>query len=96
MKKGTIDKLCAAINEARRVVYPQKGYLMFSDIRGDGMRRRRVYEIMNEGGGVVAVHNGSYRQTAKNLREVLTYAQKPRIVCVPRKPNDYSYLDHCY
>lgn len=71
MKKGTIDKLCEAINKARRVTYPQKGYLMFSDIRGDGMRRRRVYMITGEAGGVTAIHNGSYRQTAKNLREVL-------------------------
>jgi hypothetical protein len=71
MTKGTIDKLCAAINEARRVTYPQKGYLMFSDIRGDGMRRRRVYMVTNDNGGVTAIHNGSYRQTAKNLREVL-------------------------
>jgi hypothetical protein len=71
MKKGTIDKLCAAINDARRVTYPQKGYLMFSDIRGDGMRRRRVYMVTNDNGGVTAIHNGSYRQTAKNLREVL-------------------------
>ena len=71
MKKGTIDKLCDAINKARRVTYPQKGYLMFSDIRGDGMRRRRVYMITSDNGGVTAIHNGSYRQTANNLREVL-------------------------
>jgi len=71
MKNGTIDKLCAAINEARRVVYPQKGYLYFANIKGDGTRRRRVYMITNEAGGVTAIHNGSYRQTAKNLREVL-------------------------
>lgn len=72
MKNGAIDKLCEAINKARGVTYPQKGFLMFSDIRGDGMRRRRVYAVMNDGGGVCAVYNGSYRQTAKNLREILT------------------------
>jgi hypothetical protein len=44
---------------------------MFSDIRGDGMRRRRVYMIVNDAGGVTAIHNGSYRQTAQNLRDVL-------------------------
>lgn len=72
MKKGTIDKLCEAINKARRVTYPQKGYLMFSDIRGDGMRRRRVYMITGESGGVTAIYNGGYRKTAQNLREVLS------------------------
>jgi hypothetical protein len=71
MKKGTIDKLCEAINKARRVTYPQKGYLLFQDIRGDGMRRRRVYMITSDGGGVTAIHNGSYRKTAQNLRDVL-------------------------
>jgi hypothetical protein len=72
MKNGTIDKLCEAINKARGVTYPQKGYLMFSDIRGDGTKRRRlVYSVMNDGGGICAVYNGSYRQTAKNLRQVL-------------------------
>jgi hypothetical protein len=72
MKKGTIDKLCEAINQARRVTYPQRGYLYFANIKGDGIsRRRRVYMITSDGGGVTAMHNGSYRQTAKNLREVL-------------------------
>ena len=72
MAKTVIQTLCDQINEARRVKYPQKGYLMFSDIKGDGQNRKRVYAVLNDGGGVVAVHNGSYRQTAKNLREVLT------------------------
>jgi hypothetical protein len=72
MKKGTIDKLCEAINEARRVTYPQKGYLYFANIKGDGInRRRRVYMITGEAGGVTAIHNGSYRKTAQNLRDVL-------------------------
>lgn len=72
MKKCTIDKLCEAINKARRVTYPQRGYLMFADIRGEGLRRRRVYVVINDGGGVTAVHNGaSYQKTAENLREVL-------------------------
>lgn len=71
MAKTVIQTLCDEINKARRVVYPQRGYLMFADIKGDGRNRKRVYMIMKEGGGVTAMHNGSYRQTAKNLREVL-------------------------
>jgi len=72
MRKTTIDKLCEAINEARRVTYPQRSYLMFADIRGDGRLIRRVYCITSDGGGVSAMHNGAtYRATAKNLREQL-------------------------
>ena len=72
-RKTTISKLCEAINAARRVEYQQRGYLMFSDIRGDGQNHKRVYAVINDAGGVCAVHNGNtYMQTAKNLREVLT------------------------
>lgn len=72
MKKTIISKLCEQINEARRVSYPNKGYLYFADIRGDGANQKRVYRIVNDGGGVTAIHNGkTYRETAKNLREIL-------------------------
>lgn len=72
MKNTVISKLCDQINTVRRVSYPNKGYLYFADIRGDGPRKRRVYCIANDSGGVTAVHNGiTHRQTAKNLREVL-------------------------
>ncbi len=72
MRKSTIDKLCEAINNARRVSYPDIGCLYFADIKGDGQNRRKVYIITNKNGGVTAVHNAStYRQTAQNLRVVL-------------------------
>ena len=72
MKNTVISKLCDQINTVRRVSYPAKGYLYFADIRGDGQNHKRVYCITSASGGVTAVHNGAtYRQTAKNLREVL-------------------------
>ena len=71
MAKTVIQTLCDEINKARRVKYPERGYLMFSDIKGDGRNRKRVYMVINDKGGVAAMHNGSYRQTAKNLRNVL-------------------------
>jgi hypothetical protein len=72
MKKTTIDKLCEELNKARRVQYPQRGYTYFADIKGDGRNIRRVYVITGDAGGVTTCHNGAtYRQTAKNLREVL-------------------------
>lgn len=73
MRKTTIDKLCKAINEANRLTYPMKGYTYFADIKGDGRNVRRVYVITGDAGGVTACHNGpTYRQTAENLREVLS------------------------
>ena len=49
-----------------------RGHIRFSDIRGDGSNRRKVYMITNDGGGVTAMYNGAtYRQTAANLRDVI-------------------------
>lgn len=73
MRKTTIDKLCDAINQASRVSYPMPGYLFFADVRGDGRRARRVYAVTHPSGSVTACHNGpTYKQTAANLREVLS------------------------
>jgi hypothetical protein len=72
MKRGKIDKLCEQINNARGVVYPQVGCLMYANIAGDGRRHRTVYQISNADGGVCPAHNScSPRVTASNLRGVL-------------------------
>jgi hypothetical protein len=72
MKRGTIDNLCEQINNARGVVYPQVGYLMYANIAGDGRRHRTVYAVINPDGGLCAVHNSySTRVTVSNLRRVL-------------------------
>lgn len=72
MRKTVIDKLCEAINKANRVTYPQKGYTYFADIKGDGQRKRRVYIVSGDNGGVTACYNGkTYRETAAKLRETL-------------------------
>jgi len=53
MRIGKIDRLCAAINARRELVYPSVGYLYYADIRGDGVRRRRtVWQIITPSGGV--------------------------------------------
>ena len=73
MKKSTIDKLCEAFNQKLRLEYPMRGHIRFSDIRGDGSNRRRVYMITSDGGGVTAMYNGAtYRETAANLRKVIS------------------------
>lgn len=76
MRQTTIDKLCKTLNEANRVAYPMRGYVYFADIKGDGRKRRRVYMVTSDGGGVTAIFNGAtYRQTAANLREKIELAQ---------------------
>lgn len=73
MRKTIIDTLCQAINKTNRVIYPNVGYLMFANIRGDGRNKRSVYCVSNKQGGVTSVHNGkTYRQTANNLRVKLS------------------------
>jgi hypothetical protein len=74
MRKTTIDKLCEAINNTQGIVYPNKGYFRFSDIKGDGQGKRKVYVITGDHGGVTACHNGAtYRQTAANLKSILEH-----------------------
>jgi hypothetical protein len=69
---STIVKLCHAINTARGLEYPAVGYLYFGDVKGDGHSRRRVWQVINRDGGIVATHNGkTYRETAANLRQIL-------------------------
>jgi hypothetical protein len=70
---STIDALCKAINDKQNIVYPNRGYFRFADIKGDGRNIRKVYVITNDNGGVTACYNGAtYRQTAANLRSILS------------------------
>lgn len=75
MRKTVIDKLLDEINKANGdCVYPQLGHLRYANITGDGRNYRTVYCIVNEGGGVRAVHNGrTDKETAANLRSILAY-----------------------
>lgn len=72
MRKGVIDKLCDEINALNgNCTYPQMGHLRYANIAGDGRNYRTVFAIINEGGGVRAVHNGrTDRATVKNLRSI--------------------------
>jgi hypothetical protein len=73
MRKTAIDKLIDKINKANKdCAYPQIGHMRYANITGDGRNYRTVYVIVNEGGGVRAVHNGrTDRETAANLRSIL-------------------------
>lgn len=75
MRKSKIDNLCDEINRLNgNATYPQMGYLYYADIRGDGHNIKKVYAIVNAGGGVTAVHNGATaQQTVKNLESIRDY-----------------------
>lgn len=70
MRKSTIDNLCDKLNHNRGLTYPSIGYVYFADIRGDGRRKRALWEIINSGGGVARsiINAPTYQQTAQNLR----------------------------
>lgn len=73
MKKGIIDQLCAHINAARGLKYPEKGYMQYSNIAGDGRSHRTVYVVTGDSGGLTACHNGATpNETARNLRFILS------------------------
>jgi hypothetical protein len=48
------EKLLKELNAARRLAYPDIGYLCYANIRGDGSRPgyKSIYRIVNAGGGV--------------------------------------------
>lgn len=48
------EKLLGQLNELRGKKYPDKGYMFYADVRGDGTGRKGCYTIINGDGGVVA------------------------------------------
>lgn len=46
------QKLVDAINTRKNLSYPQKGYMLFQDVKGDGRNIKSLYVITNENGGV--------------------------------------------
>ena len=54
IRSHPLTKACKALNAARGVVYPEKGYTYFADVRGDGTSRPSLWVIINEHGGVAS------------------------------------------
>lgn len=44
------QKLVDAINTRKNLSYPQKGYMLFQDVKGDGRNIKSLYVITNDGG----------------------------------------------
>lgn len=70
MARTETDKLLDKLNERRGVQYPQVGYLYFADIRGDGSNIKRVYQIINIGGGVSLAHDLNDRNPVKRCAKI--------------------------
>jgi hypothetical protein len=56
------EKLLNELNELRGLKYPEKGYLYFADIKGDGRNIKSVYICSNSQGG----HSVSYAGSSLN------------------------------
>jgi len=48
------EKLLNQLNQLRGKVYPDKGYMFWADVRGDGSGRKGCYTIINGDGGITS------------------------------------------
>lgn len=74
-----VTDACERYNKARKLKYHRGpnnarkpadiGYLMWADIRGDGSKRRGLYAIVNDGGGVTTsdLRGRTMRETIRNI-----------------------------
>lgn len=70
----TTEKLLNELNALCGKKYPDKGYCMFQDVRGDGRNIRSVYVIINDGGGVAysGLNDSSARKRCENIRNAIS------------------------
>lgn len=61
--KTTTDQLVSMLNATRGKKYPESGYIIFSDIRGDGRNIKSLWVYLPGGGVAYSEMNG------KNPRE---------------------------
>lgn len=81
MRKCKIDLLLEEINKLNGdCKYPQMGHLRYANIAGDGRNYRTVYTIINENGGVRAVHNGGTpKKTIAKLESIRDYFKNKEV-----------------
>jgi len=70
---STTKKLLAELNSAKGLSYPDIGYALYMDARGDGNYRPSVYIIINAGGGVTysSLNATSARARCENIRRAI-------------------------
>lgn len=69
----TTQRLIDQLNATKGLTYPDKGYILFADIRGDGSNRKSCYTVINCDGGLMAnALNGiSPRERCNALRDCI-------------------------
>lgn len=67
------QKLVDAINTRKNLSYPQKGYLLFQDVKGDGRNIKSLYVITGDNGGVSysELNASTPRKRCAKLRDFL-------------------------
>lgn len=73
MRKSKIDLAVDALNAKRGLTYPMIGHMRYANLWGEPRRRRSLYVIINEGGGVSysEFNARSPRKTLDKLRSEL-------------------------
>jgi hypothetical protein len=71
---NTTEKLLAEYNRIRGLTYGDIGYTYFADVTGDGRNIRKVYAIINKGGGVNVsdLHNANPKIRCSRIRAAIT------------------------
>jgi len=69
-----VERACQRLNKARGVKYPERGYIQWADIRGDGRNRRGLYVTINDQGGVTS--SGLRGKTMRETVAILDFAAK--------------------
>jgi hypothetical protein len=70
---NTTEKLLAEYNRIRGLTYGDIGYTYFADVTGDGQNIRKVYAIINKGGGVCVsgLHAADARLRCNRIRAAI-------------------------
>ena len=77
---STIAKLCHAINTARGIEYPAKGYLYLDDKKVEGFKNRQVLQVFDSNHVFRFYANGETNQeTAANLRSILQFIEEDNL-----------------
>lgn len=79
---NTTEKLLAEYNRIRGLTYGDIGYTYFADIIGDGRNIRKVWVIVNEGGGVTLsrLHDSNARRRCTKIRAAIAALDRVGVV----------------
>lgn len=78
MAKTTTDKLISELNKINGKKYPDVGYFMFSDVRGDGSNSKSVWQVIKNGGVSQAweLNDSNSRKRCAKIRYAIEVSKK--------------------